>query len=413
MLAVVETHPIQYHAPVYRYVQQELDVPVTVVYGSDFSVAGYRDEEFGARFAWDTDLLSGYRSLFLARIADGGGRSLREVSAGNVRQALKVIGPRAVLLVGYTPSFHVRAWFEALREGYPLLFRAETADHAVRRSTPKRWLRDGVLRWLYARCHGLLYVGRRSYEHFVRLGCPDSKLVFSPYCVDTTAFELGEEARSRLRPVARTRLGVRDDQVVLLLSGKLVRRKRPDLVLRAIKMLPPDLRSRTQVVVLGAGDEQRAFDDLAREEPRVAVACLGFQNQTQLSAYYHAADALVLASESNETWGLVVNEALHHGVPCVVSDAVGSAPDLVQPGLSGEVFPSGSAEELAAALIRAQLLMGRLEVRERCARIVSSYSVARAAEGLAAAYQAAVGHGGPGMGRGMGSGMGRAPLVGA
>ncbi|MBV9134363.1 MAG: glycosyltransferase, partial [Chloroflexi bacterium] len=72
MLAVIETHPIQYHAPVYRALQRDFGIPVTAVYGSDFSVIGYRDAEFATTFAWDTDLLSGYAARFLSRVSDGG-----------------------------------------------------------------------------------------------------------------------------------------------------------------------------------------------------------------------------------------------------------------------------------------------------------------------------------------------------
>ena len=67
MLTVVATHPTQYHAPVYRWLQTRLGIPVTVLYGSDFSVAGYRDPEFATTLAWETDLLSGYSARFLAR----------------------------------------------------------------------------------------------------------------------------------------------------------------------------------------------------------------------------------------------------------------------------------------------------------------------------------------------------------
>src|SRR2546425_4757453 len=67
-LVVIETHPVQYRTPVYRTLQQRYGVPVTVIYGSDFSVAGYHDCEFGNTFAWDGDLLSGYRSVFLSRV---------------------------------------------------------------------------------------------------------------------------------------------------------------------------------------------------------------------------------------------------------------------------------------------------------------------------------------------------------
>ena len=89
MLAVIETHPIQYHAPVYRVLQQQLGVPVTAIYGSDFSVAGYRDAEFGTTFAWDTDLLSGYTPLFLSRVDSGGATSAEAVSTGGLRDMLR------------------------------------------------------------------------------------------------------------------------------------------------------------------------------------------------------------------------------------------------------------------------------------------------------------------------------------
>ena len=44
-LAFLTTHPIQYHAPVYRRLQEAFGIPVTAIYGSDHSVKGYRDEE--------------------------------------------------------------------------------------------------------------------------------------------------------------------------------------------------------------------------------------------------------------------------------------------------------------------------------------------------------------------------------
>jgi glycosyltransferase involved in cell wall biosynthesis len=393
MLAVIETHPVQYHAPVYRAVQREFRIPVTAVYGSDFSVVGYRDKEFGSTIAWDTDLLSGYASIFLGRVGEGGPRSAEDASTRGLGHVLRELAPTAILVVGYSPRFNLLACLHALKSRRPILLRAETTDHAVQRSALKTCLRDRVLRWLYNRCERLLYVGLRSRQHFERVGCSDDKLVFSPYCVDTRPFDLGGMARRRHRFSTRQDLGITaNDKTVIVLSGKLVRRKRPDLLLHAIKMLPPHQRERIHVVALGSGDQSSAFEVLARESPPVAVTCLGFQNQSCLSAYYHAADLLVLPSDSSETWGLVVNEALHHGLPCVVSDAVGSAPDLIEPGITGDVFESGSAGSLAAAIERALPLTARSEVREACRRAVSGYTVEKAAEGIACAYDEVVAH---------------------
>jgi glycosyltransferase involved in cell wall biosynthesis len=91
-------------------------------------------------------------------------------------------------------------------------------------------------------------------------------------------------------------------------------------------------------------------------------------------------------SRQAETWGLVVNEALHHGLPVVVSDRVGCAPDLVDASTGG-VCAADSCASLSAAIERATALVGRLDIREACRAKVSGYSVARAAAGIAEAYR--------------------------
>lgn len=390
-LVVIETHPVQYHAPIYRVLGRKLDVSVTAIYGSDFSVAGYHDSEFQATFAWDTDLLSGYTSLFLSKVSGGGAASPGGVSTRGLARALQQVAPKVVLMVGYSPSFHQMALYQVWKARYPILFRGETTDHAGQRSAIKAWIRDQTLRWIYRRCAKLLYVGQQSHKHFKRLGCRDENLVFSPYCVDTTPFQCDEAARLRFRSAVRESLGIGEEQTILIFSGKLSSRKGPDLLLQAIKELPQEISKHIVVMVLGSGELSESLKALAGSPPVINICFLGFQNQKHLSRYYHAADLLVLPSRHSETWGLVVNEALHHGLPCVVSDAVGCAPDLVDVGVTGEVFEAGSCRGLLGALQRVLLLKGRLEIRQKCRQKVSQYSVEKAAEGIAEAYWAVTG----------------------
>jgi glycosyltransferase involved in cell wall biosynthesis len=241
---------------------------------------------------------------------------------------------------------------------------------------------------LYSRCAALLYVGQRSHQHLQRLGPAGARLVFSPYCVDASTFDCDEAARERLRPETRQALDVTEQEIVLLFSGKLVRRKGPELLAHAVAGLPASVRERVALVFLGDGELRPALEALALRLGLHKVCFLGFRNQTDLSRYYHAADLLVLPSAASETWGLVMNEALHHGVPCVVSEAVGCAPDLVEPGATGEVSETGSAPSLTAALFRAVAMVNRHDVRNACRARVADYSVERAARGIAEAYDA-------------------------
>jgi len=389
-LVVIETHPIQYHAPVYRELESRLGIPVTAIYGSDFSVAGYLDNEFGTSFRWDTDLLSGYGSYFLSSVAQGGARNVDAVSARGLRIALHETSPSAVLLTGHSPAFHRRAFFEARRLRCPLILRADSTDQARERGAFVRLVRDASLRFMYRSCSRLLCIGQPAYDHFRRLGIQDAKLGFAPRCVDTAAFDLTPEGRARLRTATRTRLRVRDADYVILFSGKLSARKAPDLLLRAVRSLQPEIRDRITVAFLGSGELQATLEQIAGSSPEVRARYLGFQNQTHLSPYYHAADLLVLPSLHSETWGLVVNEALHHGVPCVVSEAVGCAIDLIEPGATGEIAAAGSAESLATAIEKALALVGRPEIRQRCRDKVSGYTVEKTAQGIAQAYWAVV-----------------------
>jgi glycosyltransferase involved in cell wall biosynthesis len=389
-LAVIETHPIQYRAPVYRALQQRYGIPVSVIYGSDLSVAGYFDPEFRSAFAWDTDLLSGYTHTFLSKVADGGGRTYETVSARGLARTLQNLDPAAILLPGYSPRFHQWAWLHAWRSGRPILFRGETADRPQSTGNVKLELRNRVLRCIYGRCAKLLYIGERSRNHFAGYGCPENKLIFSPYCVDIAPFHTGEDARNELRQKTRAELEIGDGDTVLLFSGKLSYRKGPDLLIDAVRTLPPDQRARTVILFLGNGELLPALEAAASREPQVKVRFPGFRNQKLISPFYHAADLLVLPSRRLETWGLVVNEALHHGLPCVVSDSVGCGPDLISAGITGEVFESGSVTSLAGAIAAAARLGDAAEVREACRRRVAAYSIDRAAQGIAEAYESVV-----------------------
>jgi glycosyltransferase involved in cell wall biosynthesis len=381
MLVVIESHPVQYHAPVYRALNQHHGVPVTAVYGSDFSVAGYHDAEFNATFAWDADLLGGYAHRFLGRVGKGGARQAEDVRALGLAAVLRGLNPSAVLVVGYGSRFNRAAWFEGWRSGVPLLFRGETNDDAIDRSVVKSSVRRAALRVAYGRCGALVYIGQRSRAHFEDLGVERSKLHFSPYCVDVTPFSTDEASRARLRDAARASLDVRADQIVLMFAGKLSQRKGVDLLPAAIAGLPEPLRSKVVLLLVGDGELREAATSWGG-----AVRAVGFQNQHQLSAFYHAADLCALPSRHGETWGLVVNEALHHGVPVVVSTRVGCAPDLIIEGLTGATCAPDSVPALSDAICRVAALCGREDVRHACRAYVAKYSVDAAAEGLADAY---------------------------
>jgi glycosyltransferase involved in cell wall biosynthesis len=102
------------------------------------------------------------------------------------------------------------------------------------------------------------------------------------------------------------------------------------------------------------------------------VSVLGSLPQAELARRLRAADCLVLPSR-NESFGMVVPEALAAGLPAIVSDRVGAA-ELISEGRTGWVVPAGDAAALAARMLlcardRAALRRMRPACREAAAAL--------------------------------------------
>jgi glycosyltransferase involved in cell wall biosynthesis len=247
-------------------------------------------------------------------------------------------------------------------------------------------LRDLALNWMYGRCSRILYIGQSARRHYRAHGCPEDKLIFSPYFVNTEPFR-AEDPDGHARREVRARLGIPEERKVMVFSGKLSELKRPGLMLEAARRLPDAVRDNLAMIFLGDGVMRASLEQSAAQAPVVQTHFVGFQNQTQVSPYYHAADMLCLPS-SWDTWGLVVNEGLYHGLPCVVSDRVGCAADLITPGVTGEIFANGSADALAAAIERVLPRTGDPATAQACRERVAQYTMEQAAAGIAEAYRA-------------------------
>lgn len=64
--------------------------------------------------------------------------------------------------------------------------------------------------------------------------------------------------------------------------------------------------------------------------------------------YWRTADIFVFPT-LNEAFGLVLLEAMEHGLPCVGTDE-GGINDIIENGRSGFIVPSGNAESLSESI---------------------------------------------------------------
>lgn len=375
-LGVLATHPIQYHAPLYRELARRLDLHVYFAHRQ--TPAGQAAAGFGVEFEWDVPLLDGYAYTFLENraarpsTATSDGCDTPEIAGIIARESFD-----AFLVNGWYNRSYRQAIRACWRTRTPVMVRGDS-QLLTPRSPAKRLAKEAIYRWFIPRFDRYLVVGQRARAYYLHYGADPERMYFVPHFVDNDWF--AERARKADRTALRVALGARPDSILLLFAGKLIPKKRPhDLVYAAAELRRLGLD--VHAVFAGSGpldDDLRALAG----QLEVTAHFLGFKNQTELPACYTLADLLVLPSDAGETWGLVVNEAMACGTPAVVSDQVGCAPDLIDSGVTGEMFATANPPALADAVQRLLPALGTTALRDGLADKMRLYSLETAVEGV-------------------------------
>jgi glycosyltransferase involved in cell wall biosynthesis len=191
------------------------------------------------------------------------------------------------------------------------------------------------------------FVGEANQAYFRSLGVTPDRLFFTPHSVNANHFSPTDKTARDIATGLRRELGLSGKRVMLF-AGKFHERKQPVELLQAFLQVATN---NDALVFVGDGPVKAQLHALAATRPESCVRFLPFANQSEMPSRYLLADIFVLPSRgAYETWGLAINEAMHLGLPCLVSDVVGCQRDLVIPGKTGWVFPAANCSALAAAL---------------------------------------------------------------
>ena len=388
-LAVVSTHPIQHHAPWFRGLAAHADLQVHVYYCHKATPQEQARAGFGVEFDWDVPLLSGYPYSFLPNIAGRAGHG--RFGGFDTPEIGKLMSERqydAVLVNGWNYKSAWQAIWAAWQSGVKVFVRGDSHLH-FSRSGPVRLTKMLAYRRFVPRFDACLAPGVWSREYFLHYGARPDRIFFVPHVIDADFMTLESQRLQAHRMELRRQCDLRDESVVFLFVGKFTETKRPLDFVRAVHDASQKEKSVAGLMV-GDGPLRGACEDFARSH-NAPISFAGFLNQSQIVRAYTSGDILVLPSVG-ETWGMVVNEAMACGRPCLVSDRVGCGPDLVLPEETGIVFPHCNVPSLSAAMFKLARNPKQIETMGANAyNRMRGYSVKAAVDGVLQALNVAVG----------------------
>jgi glycosyltransferase involved in cell wall biosynthesis len=386
-LLAVASHPVQYMAPIFRRMAKHPRLDLQVAYCSLRGAEAGHDPEFGTQVKWDVPLLDGYAWTHVPNKGSGA-----ESFWGMNNPGLKkIIGEgKFDAVLCYTGYMRASFWIArkaAKKAGAAFLFGADATTLEPRDGKVwKKWIKQITWPILFGLADQVVVPSSGTHDLMRSLGILEERITLTPYSVDNDWWMA--QAACVDRSAERLKLGLREEEKVILFCAKIQPWKRPRDLLQAFAKARV---ANAKLVFAGEGP-QRA--DLEAETIRLGVAdrvkFLGFINQSALPALYKLADLMVLPS-SYEPFAVVVNEAMCCGCPVMASDQVGAARDLVQPVAPDFVFPARNvgalAEKLAAALQDRERLS---QLKEAALAHIKTWSPERNIEATIEAVETAV-----------------------
>ncbi|MEK7636952.1 MAG: glycosyltransferase family 4 protein [Patescibacteria group bacterium] len=169
---------------------------------------------------------------------------------------------------------------------------------------------------------------------------PQVKMSVIPNGIDTALFA----------PTVQPWPQYRDGKMNVLFVGRMDPRKGAKYLFGALPYLEEKLDGKYRIVVVGTGWMQKYYDAYIPPALRRRVEFKGYAAPSDLPRYYRSADVYCSPATGNESFGIVLLEAMASGVPVVASDIDGYR-GVIESGQEGLLVPPRSSKHLAEAIV--------------------------------------------------------------
>ena len=207
---------------------------------------------------------------------------------------------------------------------------------------PESALRRGIKRRLLSMFDTFVVYSSYGKDKLVELGCPHDQIHVAVNVSDTRRHIDAARNLILTKEEARQELGL-PMAFTVLYAGTLDDDKSLDKLFTAFTKLSAP---RYALVLLGDGPLRAELETKASELGLRYAFFPGQVSWETMAKFYRAADVFVLPGRG----GMVISEAMAHGLPVIVYQADGTEIDLVRDGVTGYRIESDSPEAICAAL---------------------------------------------------------------
>lgn len=202
----------------------------------------------------------------------------------------------------------------------------------------KEWLK----KYLISKARGYFSTCIRHDNYYLMYGAVKDRIYRYPFTSVDRNEIINELLNFEDKKEIRKNLKMTGDKIVLSI-GQFIYRKGFDILIKAAAEMPD-----VNFYIVG-GSPTKEYLDLIELYNVRNVCFVGFKTKNALKLYYDAVDLFVLPTRE-DIWGLVVNEAMAHGLPVITTDNCNAGLEMVVEGVNGYIVPTDNYKALVEVM---------------------------------------------------------------
>jgi glycosyltransferase involved in cell wall biosynthesis len=344
-IAIVVSHPIQHFCPMYASWAKNPNIRLKVFFASNLGATSYIDKDFGREIKWGNLYLDQFDHCFL-----NGNKTLgidSKLDAPNIEEYLNNFAPQLLIHYGYIYPFTKRLRNWALKNKVKIGYISDS-ENRHKKHILKSIAKKIVLPNYFKKIDIFLSVGDANEAYYHSYGVPKSKILRMNFSIDINLYEHSYKTKLDLRLEFRKLLGIKEEDIVISVVGKLVEWKNQiDLVKLISLMEAQSYYPKFHLLLAGSGPTEEKIKLFSTKLKNNQVHFLGFVDPKELPKVYAASD-LYIHPATYEPHSLAVSEAIYMGLPIIVTDTSGSygTNDDVRIGENGFIYDLNDINDL-------------------------------------------------------------------
>lgn len=275
-----------------------------------------------------------------------------------------------LILGGYEkPTYIVLSTLcKIFKKPYILLFDGISTNRLDENENPlKKVMKNIVIK----HASFILGNGEVSKRYFSEVFSYPKERIYNQYLtVDTYKIEKLYKEKEKYKKKYKESLGIKQEDQVLIYSGRLIDIKNVERVIEAIAKI----RNENIVFLIVGGGILEDYLKKRARDLNVNIKITGFlADQEEVFKHYFVGDAMILPSIV-EPWGLVINEGLVAGMPVIVSKYCGCANDLVVNEKNGYLVNPFDVDEISKCIEKIMQLDDRIDYSKKSKEIASEWT---------------------------------------